>query len=64
MLKQPKKLKREFKEVVSAYYLNPDDWMLKEELEFYIVIIRKDTVGTSKPITKRLDKFRKKKVIF
>lgn len=40
-MKQPKRLTRNQKECVSAHYLNPKDWMLVKETEFYIYIIHK-----------------------
>lgn len=51
-MKQPKKLKREYKEVVSAYHLNPDNWMLQEDGDKCITIIHKITGNT-----RLLDKF-------
>lgn len=51
-MKQPKKLTRKQKEAVLAYGYNPDNWMLVEEMEFYIKIIHKE----SKRI-KMIDKF-------
>lgn len=53
-MKQPKKLTRQQKEIVAAHYLRPKNWMLVEEMEFYLRIIHKD----SKKI-KMVDKFRK-----
>lgn len=55
-MKQPKKLTRAQKEAVSAAHLNPDDWKLVQELEFYIKIINKKDGKT-----KMIDKFRKGK---
>lgn len=40
-MKQPKKLTREQKIAVSAHGLNPDNWMLVEQSEFYLKIIHK-----------------------
>lgn len=40
-MKQPKKLTREQKIAVSAHGLNPDNWMLEKETEFYLHIIHK-----------------------
>lgn len=40
-MKQPKKLTREQKVAVSAANLNPENWMLAEEGEFYLKIINK-----------------------
>lgn len=42
-MKQPKKLTREQKIVVSANGLNPDNWMLIEQTEFYLKIIHKSS---------------------
>lgn len=53
-MKQPKKLTREQKKCVSAHYLNPKNWMLVEETDFYLKIIHK-TTGKHKS----LDKFRR-----
>lgn len=53
-MKQPKKLTRAQKVCLSAHFLNPDNWMLIEESEFYLKVIHKHT-GTKK----NLDKFRK-----
>ena len=38
-----KRLTLEQKKCVSAHYLNPKEWMLKEETEFYLKIIHKIT---------------------
>lgn len=53
-MKQPKKLTRSQKKCVSAHCLDPDDWMLVEETDFYYRLINKDT-----GIIKSVDKFRK-----
>ena len=45
-MKQPKALTREQKEIVSPHYLNAKNWMLVEEMEFYLKIINKDTGKT------------------
>lgn len=55
-MKQPKRLTREQKMCLSAHYLNPDNWMLIEETEFYYKIIHKVT-GHRRTV----DKFRKAK---
>lgn len=55
-MKQPKRIPRKFKECLSAYHLNPKNWMLVEETEFYIKIIHK---GTWK--IRMLDKHRKER---
>lgn len=55
-MKNPKKLTRTQKEIVSAHYLNAKDWSLMMETEFYLKIVHK-TNGTVKTI----DKFRKGK---
>lgn len=54
-MKQPKKLTREQKCCVSAHYLNPKDWMLLDETEFYYKIINKNTGAI-----KSIDKFRRR----
>lgn len=53
-MKQPKKLTRNQKQCVAAHMLNPDNWMLVEETEFYFHIINKETKRT-----RMIDKFRK-----
>ena len=53
-MKQPKKLTRAQKEIVSANGLNPNDWFFLQEMDFYIKIVHR-TKGT----TKMIDKFRK-----
>lgn len=42
-MKQPKKLTREQKQIVSNHYLNPQNWMLVKESEFYLTIIHKES---------------------
>lgn len=58
-MKQPKRLKRDFKAVARAYNQNSDNWALVEEKEFFIKVIRKDTIGTAHPVYKLWDKFRR-----
>lgn len=41
-MKQPKKLTREQKQIVFAHRLNPNNWMLAEETEFYLKLINKE----------------------
>lgn len=55
-MKQPKKLTREQKCCLSAYYLKWEDWMLIEETAFYYRIINKKTQAI-----KNVDKFRRLK---
>lgn len=50
-MKQPKKLKREYKEAVSAYGMNPEHWMLAKDGDSYITIAHKET-GKTKIIDK------------
>lgn len=50
-LKQPKKLTREQKQVVSAHRLNPNNWMLAEETDFYYKLVNKET-GRKKSVDK------------
>lgn len=45
-MKQPKKLTREQKKAVSAYNLNPKNWMVLEELGEYLKLINKETGKT------------------
>jgi hypothetical protein len=40
-MKQPKKLTLEQKKAVSAYRLNPKDWMLVEDMGTYLKIVHK-----------------------
>lgn len=42
LMKRPKAIPRKFKECLSAYYLNPEHWLLVEEWDFYIKIVHKD----------------------
>lgn len=42
-MKQPKKLKREYKALLSKKHLNPDNWMFLKEEEGSIVVINKIT---------------------
>lgn len=52
-MKQPKKLTRELKEAVSAYRLNPVNWMLlKDDGGTYVTIVHKDSGNT-----KRIDRY-------
>lgn len=48
-MKQPRKLTREQKIAVSAANLNPDNWALEQETEFYLKIVNKVT-GTRRTI--------------
>ena len=57
IMKQPKKLTREQKEIVSGHSLNCKEWMFVEESDFSINVCRKDRPE----IQKRLDKFKKMK---
>lgn len=52
-MKNPKRLTREQKIAVSANGLNPDNWLLIEQSEFYLKIIHK----SSKKI-RRIDRCR------
>lgn len=40
-MKQPKKLTPEQRKAVSAYYLNPKNWMLVRDMGTYLKIIHK-----------------------
>ena len=51
-MKRGRRLTRNEKEIVASQGLNPKDWMLAEEYNFYIKIIHK---GTQK--TRIIDKF-------
>lgn len=55
-MKQSKRLTRDEKAAVSAYYLNPKDWMKQSESEFYITIVNKKTGQT-----RRIDKYARRK---
>lgn len=50
-MKNPRKLKRDFKIAASAYNLNPDNWLLLKEGDVYITIIHRVT-GTTRSIDK------------
>lgn len=54
LMKRPKAIPRKFKECLSIYYLNPNQWWLVDEWEFYIKIVNKND---SKKV-RYLDKFR------
>lgn len=41
-MKRAKAIPWKFKAVLSAYYLNPAQWLLVDEWDFYIKIMRKD----------------------
>lgn len=56
-MKQPKKLTREQKEILSGHNMNPKDWMFVEETDFSIVVCRKDRPD----IKKMLDKYKRMK---
>ena len=45
-MKQPKKLKLEYKLAVSAYGLNPEHYMLQKDGYTYITIVNKQTGKT------------------
>lgn len=45
-MKRPKRLTLEQKKAVSAYHLNPKNWMVLEELGEYIKLINKETGKT------------------
>lgn len=45
-MKQPKRLKRDYKLAVSAYCLIPDNWMLQKDGDVYITIINKKSGKT------------------
>lgn len=42
-MKQPKRLTRNQKEILSANHLKADNWALVEETEFYLKIINKES---------------------
>lgn len=50
-MKQPKKLTREQKQIVFAHRLNPNNWMLAEETDFYYKLVNKET-GRKKSVDK------------
>lgn len=45
-MKRPKKLKLEYKLALSAYNLNPKNWMLLKDGDTYITVINKQTGKT------------------
>ncbi len=53
-MKQPKRLTREQKEAVAASRLNPNNWMLAGETEFYLKVIHKES-----GIIRSVDKLRR-----
>lgn len=55
-MKNPKKLTRMQKEIVSSHGLIAKNWALVEETEFYLKIINKDSGKT-----RMVDKFRRKR---
>lgn len=55
-MKQPKKLTLEQKKAVSAYHLNPKNWMLVEDMGTYLKIIHK-----TKHEIKFVDKYARRK---
>ena len=55
-MKQPKRLCYSYKIAVSAYGLNPDDWMLQKDGETYITIVHKRSSDT-----RIIDKYAKPK---
>ena len=42
-MKQPKRLTRQQKQIVTANGLNASNWMLAEETDFYLKLINKET---------------------
>ena len=52
IMKQAKRLTRQYKEAVAAYGLNPENWMLQKDGDVYITIIHKITGSV-----KRIDKY-------
>lgn len=56
IVKRGRRLTRDEKEVVSSHGYNPNDWMLAEEMEFYLKLVHKET----KQI-KIIDKFKRGK---
>lgn len=55
-MKQPKKLTRNQKEIVSSHGYKADEWMLVKEAEFYLYLIHKTN---GKRVT--VDRFKKKR---
>lgn len=55
-MKQAKRLTRVQKECLSAHHLNPNNWALVAETEFYLKIINKENGKT-----KTVDKFNQRK---
>lgn len=55
-MKQPKRLTRNQKEILSANRLKADNWSLVEETEFYLKIINKESGKT-----RMVDKLRRKR---
>ena len=55
-MKQPKRLKNDYKLAVSAYGLMPDNWMLMKDGDVYITIVNKKSGKTM-----IIDKYARKK---
>lgn len=55
-MKQPKKLKHDYKLAVSAYGLIPNNWMLQKDGDVYITIVNKKSGKT-----RIIDKYARKK---
>ena len=54
-MKRGRGLTRNEEEIVASQGLNPKDWMLAEEYDFYIKLINKDTSKT-----RIIDKFKRR----
>lgn len=55
-MKNPKRLTREQKICLSEHYLDPKEWMLVEETDFFLKLIHKETEKR-----KTIDKFLRRK---
>ena len=58
-MKRPKAIPRKFKDCLSAYYLNPVQWLLVEEWDFYIKIVHRDNPKKFRYLDKYRQEMRK-----
>lgn len=51
-MKQPKRITRKNKEVLTSHGLNPNDWMILTESEFYLTLVSKENKNKRRTIDK------------
>lgn len=56
-MKQPKKLTRNQKEILSKHYMNANEWSLIQETDFYLTVVHRET-GRTKRLDKHYKQFR------